>query len=70
MVPISFGLRAMSAALLPIPLLLLVGYATTTVSIGADLVACSAFEAIGRSKGRRREGPATERIAAWSATQA
>ncbi len=40
----------MRAALLPIPLLILTGCATTTASVGTDAVACSAFEPIRWSK--------------------
>jgi hypothetical protein len=36
----------MRVALLPIPLLILPGCATTTVTVGTDAVACSAFEPI------------------------
>jgi hypothetical protein len=40
----------MRAALLPMPLLILSGCATTTASVGTDAVACSAFEPIRWSK--------------------
>jgi hypothetical protein len=40
----------MRAALLPMPLLILAGCATTTASVGTNAVACSAFEPIRWSK--------------------
>lgn len=43
---ISFARRVMCAALLPMPLLILAGCATTTASVGTDAIACSAFEPI------------------------
>jgi hypothetical protein len=43
---ILFARRAMRAALLLMPLLILAGCATTTASVGTDAVACSAFEPI------------------------
>jgi hypothetical protein len=43
---VSFAKRVMRAALLPMPLLILPGCATTTASVGTDAVACSAFEPI------------------------
>jgi len=46
MLSISFARRAMRAALLPMPLLILTGCATTTASVETDAVACSAFEPI------------------------
>lgn len=50
----------MRAALLPMPLLILPGCATTTGSVGTDSVACSAFEPIRWSK---RDTEATTRQA-------
>jgi hypothetical protein len=41
---ISIARRAMRAALLPMPLLILPGFATTTASVDIDAVACSGFD--------------------------
>jgi hypothetical protein len=40
----------MRVALLPMPLLILTGCATTTATVGTDAVACSVFEPIRWSK--------------------
>jgi len=50
MLSISFVRRAMRVALLPMPLLILPGCATTTASVGTNAVACSAFEPVRWSK--------------------
>lgn len=66
---ISFAKRAMRAALLPMPLLILPGCATTTASVGTDSVACSAFEPI-RWSSRDTDDTirqAKEHNAAWAA---
>jgi hypothetical protein len=59
----------MRAALLPMPLLILPGCATTTVSVGTDAVACSAFEPIRWSNKDTDDTirQAKEHNAAWSA---
>jgi hypothetical protein len=59
----------MRAALLPMPLPILPGCATTTASVGTDAVACSAFEPIRWSE---RDTEVTirqvkEHNAAWAA---
>lgn len=66
---ISLARRAMRAALLPIPLLILPGCATTTASVGTDAVACSAFEPIRWSKADTDATirQAKEHNAAWAA---
>jgi hypothetical protein len=60
----------MRVALLPMPLLILAGCATTTASVGTDAVACSAFEPIRWSV--RDTGDTIRQIkghnAAWKAT--
>lgn len=66
---ISFASRAMRAALLPMPLLILAACATTTASVGTDAVACSAFEPIRWSKKDTDETirQVKEHNAAWEA---
>jgi hypothetical protein len=66
---ISFGWRAMRAALLLMPFAILTGCATTTASVGSDVVACSAFEPIRWSKRDTDETirQAKEHNAAWAA---
>jgi len=69
MLSISFARRAMRAALLPMPLLILTGCATTTASVGTDAVACSAFEPIRWSNKDTEDTirQAKEHNAAWVA---
>jgi hypothetical protein len=57
----------MRVALLPMPLLILAGCATTTASVGTDAVACSAFEPIRWSKADTHATirQAKEHNAAW-----
>jgi hypothetical protein len=60
----------MRVALLPMPLLILPGCATTTASVGTDAVACSAFEPIRWSK-KDTDGTIRQikgHNAAWKAT--
>jgi hypothetical protein len=59
----------MRAALLPMPLLILAGCATTTATVGTDAVACSAFEPIRWSRRDTDETirAAKEHNAAWAA---
>jgi hypothetical protein len=59
----------MRVALLPMPLLILAGCATTTASVGTDVVACSAFEPIRWSKKDTDDTirQAKEHNAAWAA---
>ena len=66
---ISFTRRAMRAALLLTPLLILPGCVTTTGSAGNDAVACSAFEPIRWSAKDTGETirQAKEHNAAWRA---
>jgi hypothetical protein len=65
----SFARRAMRAALLLMPLLILASCATTTASVGTDAVACSAFEPIRWSKNDTDETirQVKEHNAAWAA---
>jgi hypothetical protein len=59
----------MRVALLPMPLLILTGCATTTASVGTDAIACSAFEPIRWSKKDTEETirQVQEHNAAWAA---
>jgi hypothetical protein len=59
----------MRAALLPMPLLILAGCATTTASVATDAVACSAFEPIRWSRKDTDETirQAKEHNAVWAA---
>jgi len=68
MLSISFVRRAMRVALLPMPLLILPGCATTTASVGTNAVACSAFEPIRWSSKDTDETirQAKEHNAAWA----
>ncbi len=60
--------RAMQAALLPMPLLILPGCATTTASVATYAVACSAFDPIWWSSRNTDETirQAKEHNAAWA----